>query len=184
MLQIIKGTHKSSRGRLNVDHGRIYFSQALASKRTPIGCFLVARPPNPSSYWSVGRGDVERAWGRFRPKYVSAHAPYGASMWLTVRGGARACACWCLRLCGVRVVVGVMGVMGVLVVAMSTRIEAASAHSVAVVLFAGIFRWFRGADYHRPSTHRLRRPSGSDFTEEGLQQQAIWGGSKEVWRHT
>lgn len=33
-----------------------------------------------------------------------------------------------------------MGVMGVIVVAMSARIEAASAHSVAVVLFAGIFR--------------------------------------------
>lgn len=37
---------------------------------------------------------------------------------------------------------GVRGerVMGVIVVAMSARIEAASAHSVAVVLFAGIFR--------------------------------------------
>lgn len=63
MLQIIKGTHKSSRARLNADHGRIYSSQTLTSNRILIGCFLVARPTSPPSYWSVRMGDVQKGRG-------------------------------------------------------------------------------------------------------------------------
>lgn len=63
MLQIIKGTHKSSRARPNVDHGRIYSPETLTSNRVLIGCFLVARPPNLPSYWSVRMGDARKGRG-------------------------------------------------------------------------------------------------------------------------
>ena len=63
MLQIIKETHKSSRGRLNVDHGRIYSPQSLTFNRALIGCFLVARPLNPPSYWPIRRGDARKGRG-------------------------------------------------------------------------------------------------------------------------
>lgn len=79
-------------------------------------------------------------------------------------------------------VVGV-GVMVVLVVAMSARVEAVSAGSVAAVLSVGIFRRVRRADSYRLRTYRLGRPSGSDLLRRVSSSRLIGEGVKRSRRH-
>ena len=101
MLQIIKETHKSSRGRLNVDHGRIYSPQCLTFNRSLIGCFLVARPPSPPSYWSIRRGDARKGRGVGTGRSPSTRMRFVAWVcdWqqgLCARARACVCACECV----------------------------------------------------------------------------------------